>query len=232
MSYAILVLALLEISLLAWAVKTWATDRSNIALLLMLFIILPVCLDSITVATGRWIGFGPALENLNRSRYAWFVFSMPLMWAVCAATLANADFRWAKPPWLVPILVIAAVLVGGYEAAQAWERPFHEACVFDIQRYVLQVPPGQECAGSQTGDGTFGLPLVVPLATLAVALTSLILLFKRKWPWLALSCLAIIIVVNIPQSDLSTFFSYPVDGILTATLAITAVHFHRLRQAL
>ncbi len=232
MSYAILLLALAEITLLAWAIKTWAADRSNIALLLTLFIILPVCLDSATVATGHWIGFGPLLENLNRIRYAWFVFSMPLMWAICAASLANADFNWAKAEWLVPLLIIAAVLVGGYEAAQAWERPFHEACVFDIKRYVLQVPPGQECMGSQTGDGTFGLPLVVPLATLAVALTSLILLLKRKWPWLALACFGIIVVVNVPQSDLSTFFSYPVDGLLTATLAFTAVHFHRLQQAL
>lgn len=220
-------LALAEFCLLIWATRKWLEDRGNIALLLVLFIILPITIDSLTVASGRWLGFGEPLETLNRVRYAWFVFSMPLMWVICAATLANAGFSWAQYRWMVPILLAAAVLLGGYEAAQAWSREFHEACVFDVKRYVLQVPPGQECAGSQTGDGTFGLPLVVPLSTVVLAITALILLVTRRWPWLAGMCALLVMVVNVPQSDLSTFFSYPIDALLTLTLAITTVKFYK-----
>lgn len=226
MSWFMAALALAELSLLVWAMRRWLQDRSNIALLLVLFIILPITIDSLTVASGRWLGFGEPLETLNRVRYAWFVFSMPLMCVICAATLADAGFSWAQQRWIVPVLLAAAVLLGGYEASQAWSREFHAACVFDVQRYVLQVPPGQECAGSQTGDGTFGLPLVVPVATAVLVVTALILLFRRRWPWLAIMCAALVAVVNVPQSDLSTFISYPTDALLTLTLTLTAIKFH------
>jgi len=226
MSYFMASLSLAEAILLLLVLRHWLANRGNIALLLVLFIILPVCIDAATVASGRWLGFGEPLETLNRIRYAWFVFSMPLMWVICAATLGNAGFSWAQHRLIVPITLLAAVLLGGYEALQAWDRVFHEACVFDVKRYVLQVPPGQECAGSQTGDGTFGLPLVVPLATAVLVITSLILLIRRRWPWLFGMCVLLVAVVNVPQSDLSNFFSYPIDGLLTATLALTAAKFY------
>ena len=108
MSYAIALLALAEITLLVWAARRWVLEPANTALLLMLFILFPVCLDSTTIASGRWIGFGEMLETLNRVRFAWFVFCMPLMWAVCAAILRDAGFAWARPGWLVPALVVAA----------------------------------------------------------------------------------------------------------------------------
>lgn len=226
MSYFMAMLSLAEAALLIWILRLWLADRGNTALFLVLFIILPVCIDSATVASGRWLGFGEPLETLNRVRYAWFLFSMPLMWVICAATLANAGFTWAQHRLIVPVALVAAVLLGGYEALQAWDRVFQEACVFDVKRYVLQVPPGQACAGSQTGDGTYGLPLVVPLATAVLFVTSLILLIKRRWPWLFGMCVLLVAVVNVPQSDLSTFFSYPIDGLLTATLAFTAAKFY------
>jgi hypothetical protein len=225
MSYAILVLALAELGLLIWATRCWIKAPSNIGLLLVLFIILPVCLDASTVALGGRIGFGPVLETMNRMRFTWFVFSMPLMFAICASILATADFKWAQHRWLVPALIAVAVVLGGYEAVQAWQQDFHPACMFDIKRYVFQVQAGQECNGSQAGDGTFGLPLVIPLATLGVVLTGIVLWWKRRWPWLALVCIAQVGVLAIPKSDYSVFFSYPFDGLLTATMAITAVRF-------
>lgn len=227
MSYAILALALAELCLLVWMVRRWLGERDNVALLLLLFIVFPVMLDATTVASGRWIGFGPTLETMNRLRFAWFVLSMPLMWAIGAAILANAGFTWAQHRALVPTLVVAAVAVGGYEAIQAWQNEFHPACIFDIQRYVFQVPAGQECMGSQAGDGTFGLPLVVPIGTLAVVLTGILLWWKRQWPWLALMCVVLIGVLGVPQSDSTTFLSYPVDGLLTATLVFAAVRFYK-----
>jgi len=227
MSYAILVLALAEIALLVWALRRWFDDRSNIALLLMLFIIIPVCLDSFTIGSGRWIGFGEMLEAMNRVRFTWFIFSMPLMLAISVAILGNAGFSWARQRWLLPSLIVAALGVGGYEAIQAWPKEFHPACAFDIKRYVFQVPAGQECNGSMAGDGTFGLPLIVPVATLSVVLMSIVLWWKRSWPWLALCCMLVVVIVNLPQNVYTTFLSYPFDGLLTATMTLAAVRMHR-----
>lgn len=227
MSYALLVLALAELGLLVWMVRRWLGERDNVALLLLLFIVFPVMLDATTVGSGRWIGFGPTLETMNRLRFSWFVFSMPLMWPICASILANAGFAWAQHRLIVPVLLLIAVVVGGYEAIQAWGNEFHPACVFDIKRYVFQVPAGQECMGSQAGDGTFGLPITVPIGTLAVILTGVLLWWQRQWPWLALICVALVVVIGLPQSDATTFLSYPVDGLLTATLVFAAVRFYR-----
>ena len=62
-------------------------------------------------ATRKWLGFGEPLETLNRVRYAWFVFCMPLMWVICAATLANAGFGWAQHRWVVPVLLVVTALI-------------------------------------------------------------------------------------------------------------------------
>jgi hypothetical protein len=226
MSYAILVLALAEMALLVWALRRWFDDRSNIALLLMLFIIVPVCLDSFTIGSGRWIGFGDTLEAMNRIRFTWFIFSMPLMLAISVAILGNAGFRWARQRWLLSVLIIAAIAVGGYEAIQAWPKEFHPACALDIKRYVFQVPAGQECNGSMAGDGTFGLPLIVPVATLSVVLMSIVLWWKRSWPWLALCCALVVVIVNLPQNVYTTFLSYPFDGLLTATMTLAAARLN------
>ena len=228
MSYAILMLALAEIALLFWAVRCWLDDRSNIAVLLMLFIIVPVCLDSLTIGSGRWIGFGDTLEAMNRVRFTWFIFSMPLMLAISVAILGNAGFGWARQRWLLPVLIVVAVTVGGYEAIQAWPKEFHPACAFDIKRYVFQVPSGQECNGSRAGDGTFGLPWIVPVGTLSVVLMSIVLWWKRSWPWLALCCVLVVVIVNLPQNVYTTFLSYPFDGLLTATMTLAAVRMTSL----
>ena len=230
MSYAVLILALAELALFVWAVRRWLGERDNIALMLMLFIVFPVMLDAFTVATGRWIGFGPTLETMNRIRFAWFVFSMPLMWPICAAILRNAGIGWLQNALLVPVLFVLAAVVGLYEAVQAWQNEFHPACVFDIQRYVFQVPAGQECMGSQAGDGTFGLPIVVPIGTLAVVLTGILLWWKCRWPWLGLICIVLVAVVGVPPSDYSILLSYPTDGLLTLTLVIAAVHFYARKR--
>lgn len=225
MSYAILMLAMAELALLIWAARRWVTEPANLALLLLLFILVPVVIDATTVGLGRWIGFGPTLELLNRIRFAWFVLSMPLLWAICVAILGNAGFGWARQRWLVVALIALAAVVGGYHAAQAWQNEFHPACVFDIQRYVFQVPAGQECMGSRAGDGTFGLPIVVPLGSLAIVITAVVLWWKRRWPWLALACVPLFVVIGLPQSDITTLLSYPSDGLVTGTLVITAARF-------
>jgi len=225
MSNVILMLAMAELALLIWAARRWVAEPANIALLLLLFILVPVVIDATTVGLGRRVGFGPTLEMLNRIRFSWFVFSMPLMWPICVAILGNAGFAWAQQRWLVVALIALATVIGGYQAAQAWQNEFHPACVFDIQRYVFQVPAGQECMGSQAGDGTFGLPIVVPLGSLAVAVTGVVLWWKRGWPWLALVCVLLFVVIGLPQSDITTLLSYPVDGLLTATLVMTAARF-------
>lgn len=231
MSYAILALAAAELALLVWAARRWIAAPENIALLLLLFILGPVVIDATTVGLGRWISFGPTLEMLNRIRFSWFVFSMPLLWAICVAILGNAGFAWAQRRWLVLALIALAAVLGGYHAAQAWQNEFHPACVFDIQRYVFQVPAGQECMGSQAGDGTFGLPIVVPLGSLAIVITGVVLWWKRRWPWLALACVPLFVVIGLPQSYITTLLSYPADGLLTGTLVITAAHFSLAKTA-
>ena len=226
MSWLLLLVAFANLGVLVWALRQLRNQPDNIALWLMLSIIVPVVLDSATVAGGRWIGFGDLLETLNRIRFAWFVLAMPLLWAICLSILANAGFAWAQSRLLLIVLIAGAVAVGGWGAAEAWQQTFHPACAFDIKRYVLQVPADQACMGSSVGDGSFGLPVSVPLGTLAVALTGVLLLWKRRYPWLAMICAVLIAIVAVPQNIYTTFITYPTDALLTATLTWIAIHFY------
>lgn len=66
------------------------------------------------------------------------------------------------------------------------------------------------------------------MAALAIAEFGLLIWATRKW--LAIMCAILVAVVGVPQSDLTTFISYPTDALLTLTLAITAIKFYKPAQ--
>ena len=225
MSYALLALAVLDVALLIWAVRRFIFRPDNVALGIQATMLLLLWFDCFTVAAGAWIGAGEALEVMSRIRFVWFYLTMPLLFIGCIALLAQADFAWAKPRWLLFFAVFAAGVFVGIEVPRAWTAEYHTACFGDTLRYIGKVPVGQACAPGQEGLGGSSFTPVIPLVFLSVTLTGVILWVRRGWPWLAVSAIAFMAAAAIPSSMVGPFLTYPLDTLMTGAFVVAALRF-------
>ena len=225
MSYALLLLALIDVWLLVWAARHVAAQPRNLALVTQATALVLLWFDCFTVAAGGWIGAGPLLETMSRVRFVWFYFTMPLLFIGSIALLAQAGFRWAQPRWLVIVATVAAVVFIAIEVPRAWTADYHTACFGETLRYIGKVPVGQACMAGEDGLGEAAFTPVIPLVFLAVMLTGLLLWIRRGWAWLGVSALAFLGATLIPTSIVGPFLTYPLDTLMTAAFVLAALHF-------
>jgi len=223
-AYALLVLTLIDVALLAWAANHARRQPKNIALVTQATALLLLWFDCFTVAAGAWIGAGETLEQMSRVRFAWFYLTMPLLFIGCIALLAQADFAWAKPRWLLGVAAILAVAFIAVEVPRAVTADYQTACFADTLRYVGKVPVGQACAPGEEGLGQAAFTPVIPLVFASVTLTGLLIWIRRGWPWLAASALAFM-AAAIPASVVGPFLTYPLDTLMTGAFVLAALRF-------
>lgn len=225
MAYALLGLAVLDVALLIWAARHALQQPRNLALAMQAVALLLLWFDCFTVAAGAWIGAGETLEAMSRIRFVWFYLTMPLLFIGSIALLAQADFAWAKPRWLLGVAVVAALAFIAVEVPRAWSADYYTACFGDTLRYIGKVPEGQACQPGEEGLGQAAFTPVIPLVFLAVTLTGVILWVRRCWPWLAIAAIAFMAATAIPSSLVGPFLTYPLDTLMTAAFVLAALRF-------
>lgn len=225
MAYALLVLTLIDVAALAWAANHVRRQPKNIALVTQATALLLLWFDCFTVAAGAWIGAGETLELMSRVRFTWFYLTMPLLFIGSIALLAQANFAWAKPRWLLMVAVVLAVLFIVVEVPRAVTADYYTACFGDTLRYIGKVPVGQACAPGEEGLGQAAFTPVIPLVFAAVTLTGLALWIWRSWPWLAVSALAFMASSAIPAAIVGPFLAYPLDTLMTCAFVLAALRF-------
>ncbi len=231
MSLFMLILGVAELLLFIWILLQWRRQPSNIVLSLIALIAFSVGFDSFLTGFGRWLGFGSNLEYLTRFRAVCALFSLSLMPLVCALILRLAGVTWLSMRALLVSLALLLVAVGLYEAYRVGTADWYPACVLDVQRYVMKVPLNQACSPEEAGLGAFTMPPVVMLGSFLVLLTGIFLWWRKSWPWLAVASIALFAALAVPREGYLSFFAYPFDGLLTAVLAITAIHFAANRES-
>ncbi len=229
MSLFMLILGLAEFLLFIWILLQWRRQPGNIVLGLIAIIAFSVGLDSFLTGFGHWLGFGQTLESLTRFRAVCALFSLSLMPLVCALILRSAGVTWLSFRALLVPLTLLLIAAGLYEAYRVGTADWYRSCVLDVQRYVMKVPSNQACSPDEAGLGAFSMPPVVMLGSFLVLLSGIFLWWRRSWPWLAMSSVALFAALAVPREGYFSFFAYPFDGLLTATLAITAIHFAKSR---
>ena len=234
MSYALLALAAVDLAALIWGIRQWLLAKSNLALFLALTIMAPIAFDAFTNGIGRFMGFGEALELLIRFRMTWFYFCMPFLMAIAVLLMGYAGFGWARSGVVVITVMTIVIGLGAYQIIAYWDMNLYPSCVFDIQRYVLEVPPDQACNPEDAGLGEFALSPIVPISAMAFLLSCFVLVWKTRFAWYTVLLLAANIAsaisIQIPRTGYMTYISYPFDGLLGFLIILASIQLYRRMQ--
>jgi hypothetical protein len=234
MSYALLFLAAVDFAALIWGVRQWLKQPQNYALLLSLTILFPIAFDAFSNGVGRFLGEGEVLELLVRFRMTWFYFSMPFLIPIGVFMLNYAGVGWTRVKGVTLGAFLLGAGLGSYQIIAYWDMALYPSCVFDIVRYVLEVPASQACRPEDAGLGEFALSPIVPVSAIFLMLTSFTLIWKTRFAWYAAlftaSNIASAISVQIPREGYMTYVSYPFDGLLGFLLILTSIELYKRRQ--
>ncbi len=235
MSYALLVLAAVDFAGLIWGFRAWLREKSNLALLLALTILFPIAFDAFTNGIGRFIGFGESLELLIRFRMTWYFFCMPFLIAIAVLLVGYAGVGWARSKAIFSAVLAAVICIAIYQIIAYWDMALYPSCVFDIERYVLEVPPSQACQPEDAGLGEFALSPFVPISAMSFLLATIVIVWKTRFAWytvlLLASNIASAITVQIPRIGYMTFISYPFDGLLGLLIVLASIKlFERMQN--
>ena len=226
MSYFMLLLGVLELALFLWAFSKWRQQKNNIPLLLVTIMLSVQWFDALVFGMGRWIGIGDALENLSRIRITWFWLTSPFLLIASILVLRNARFAWFQSNILLGIILVISAFYMATDGYAALTSEYYPACAADTIRYVLKVDPTQVCPGYELPDteGYFS-PMLIG-STAAIITMALTLWIWRGWPWLGvMSILFIFGFVLMPVEVAGPFLSFPLDGLMAATIVLTTLKF-------
>jgi hypothetical protein len=168
-----LIQAGIQLLLLVWLVRIY--KATGLAVALALFIPqFGLVYDNLIVGLGRFIGPGDFLKAISWPRFwihwmfgAWLIIA-------CGAILRLAGFAWAqhKGAMVAFCALTAALMV--LDLPYFWTTSLHPVCEFDLVRYSVQVPANMFCFPDQ---------VVSVVTCLVVIATGVVLMWKRRFPW-------------------------------------------------
>lgn len=225
--YSLLILPLFigNLALIAWLLRSWQRTRDPLHLVVFLpLVMLPY--DTAVVGLGSTIGQGELLRQLTVPRINWYYLTMPGLLILAGGLARRAGFEWARPRWVMGLLcTLAAVLV-----AIDWRRivtapDLYPACFGDLLRYVRSVPAEQACTPGQPGiDAVFEPSRAALVEMLSVLVISILLAWKRRWPWLLVGCVVSAVAMAVPA------YGTPLGDIISmGSMVWAVVHFAEAR---
>ena len=226
--YSLLMLPLVIANtlLVVWLARSWYRNRDRL-LLVTLLLVIALPYDTGIVGLGSTIGQGDLLLVLSAPRLIWFHLTMPLLLIIAGGIARRADFPWAQSNWVMGGLCALAIGFLVYDWANIFQVPaLYPACFEDVLRYVSSVKPAQACTPGQAGIDVGGS---VPWAGLAGMLLMLVvgvlLWWRRRWPWLALGCVASFTVLSLPNTPIGPLSTFYGDFLSLGPVVWTAIHF-------
>ncbi len=177
-----LVQAGIQLLLLFWLVRIYRA--TGLAVALMLFIPqFGLVYDNLIVGLGRFIGIGEFLKAISWPRFwihwlfgAWLIIA-------CGAMLRLAGFAWAQHKGVMVAFCALTASLMVLDLPYFWTTALYPVCEFDLVRYSVQVPAGLRCSPDQRVVPGQGAPIASVITCLVVIATGLVLLVKRRFPW-------------------------------------------------
>ncbi|WP_072889434.1 hypothetical protein [Ornithinibacillus halophilus] len=136
----------------------------------VLLVILALAYDNLILALGKFIGEGELLRILNVIRYWLHALITPLLVLTAWDFLLRADVKWAKAKivsWLVLAITLGLIIIE--ITTVVWDITLKPTWDYGILSY--------EKAGN-------GNPIMIIGVSLSLLITSIIIWWKQKWPWL------------------------------------------------
>ena len=221
-----LLIAFLELLLFVWAFRCWLKTRENFALLIVTIMLSLQWVDALIFGAGHWIGQGDFLEGLNRLRTTWFFLTSPFLLLASILMLKNARFAWLQSNILLGAVFAVSLVYMVMDGYAVWVADYYPACAADTLRYVMKVAPEQVCPGDELVAVTGYFSPMLIASTAAIVLAGLALWMWRGWPWLGIASLLFIAgFVLMPTDIVGPFLSFPLDGLMAATIVLTTIKF-------
>ncbi len=187
----------LQLILLAWLVRIYKETGLAVALLL----IPPqfgLVYDNLIVGIGSWIGVGPLLEAISWPRF-WMHWLMGA-WLIIAsgAILRLAGFEWAQKKAVMGAFCALTVFWMIWDLPYFFTKSLHPVCEFGLVRYSVQVAEGKFCLSTQVAVRGDGPPWPQLVTCFIVIAAGALLAFKRRFPWMMLGAILMLISATPP----------------------------------
>jgi len=231
LSFAFLVIAIVDFALLLWALKlnrqypSTALKLATVPLLLLWY-------DNLMISLGGSIGAGDLLLGLNKIRFFAHYAFLPFTIIAIGSMARQAGFRWARPK---PVMGAFCVLATYFIAHDLWlfyNATFYPSCFADTLRYTTHIAEYTAC-GPDAAVGS-GQP-IPPIP--AITLSNMMILFgaylwwKVGYKWLFLGSLGALVFFAIPYSRTGGIFSNTGEPIISAVILLAAVHITKHRDS-
>ncbi len=170
------------------AFRVYHVGRSSYALLL-LFVLVGLVYDTLTILIGRFVGEGEALKSLNGGRYLVHALVTPALIIFAFGVLRNAGIPWAQTRASHTIVCVFATLliaIGVYEDVFALDLRVRE--VAGTVRYVNE-------------GGMKGPPIPAMLSIFFLIGAGLVLWRRTGWLLLAAGSLFMLIAAGVGTGD-------------------------------
>ena len=192
--------ALLQLLLLAWLLRLWRRTGLSIALALLI----PqfgLVYDNVVVGLGAVIGQGEFLEAISWPRFwiHWFFGAWLII--ACGSILRLAGMLWAQQRGVMVAFCALTAAMMAIDLPYFWTvRDLYPVCEFDLVRYSVQVPPYALCSPDQSPVPGQGAPIPQVVTCLVVIATGAVLLVRRRFPWLLLGGVLMLLSAMPPLS--------------------------------
>lgn len=176
--------------------------------------------DNGVIAAGATLGDGELLRALSWPRFALHAAGTPLIMLAAWQIARAAQLDWTRRRrnfYLLVTLMLAmsAWGVGTDLVGLQWQL----ACHGDTLRYSTSAPPSQACYPQQQPLPPHGPPLPSIVTVLACLGAGWSLWRQRRWPWLLLAALAMLIAAALPQARFGLLPGNGGEVLLLAALA-------------
>jgi hypothetical protein len=188
---------ILHVFLVAWLIRIYRQT----GLLAAAILIIPqigLVWDNGVVAAGALIGIGDFLKALSWPRF-WvhWVFGTWLIIG-CGAVLRLAGVRWAQTRWGMALFCLVTVALMIYDIPHFFRDQLYPVCEKGLIRYSTVVSADRLCFEGQTITPRDGPPIPSILACFFVIGTGLVLWVRRKFPWMMLGGILMLLSASPP----------------------------------
>lgn len=196
--------AVVQFGLWSWGWGAWHRLGRPVALTLILLSATGLWYDNLRVGLGRFLGEGDTLYALSVPAFVWHWLMVPIF-VIAAGSLARAaGLRWARSRWAMGAFCVLAVALMAFDLPYALGLVFGPVaglpsvelrlgCLRDAMRYTVTLSETFACSPDAVVGRTGPGPLVAILMNVVVLGVGVALWRARRWPWLALSSLAMFI---------------------------------------
>ena len=229
--YSLLMLPLIIANtlLVVWLARSGYRQRDWL-LLITLLPVMALPYDTAIVALGSTLGQGDLLRALSAPRLNSLYLTAPLLLIIAGGIARRAQLPWAQSNWVMGGLCALALGFVVYDAPRIFQFPtLYPACFEDVLRYVSSVKLAQACTPGQAGIDVGGsVPWAGIAGMLLMLIVGVLLWWRRRWPWLALGCVASFTVLSLPSTPIGPLSTFYGDFLSLGPVVWTAIHFSEM----